>query len=157
MIRVCSRFVASRWLSRRSGARRRTCEVRRTCLVRKKRWRAPGASSPRPRSVALAKFYQAALGIALVQTRVTLPNVVSFAAGECRQWSSGKGSVPEFRHSQFLIPELARLELALLKACLHQSPSGIGRRRVADAGGKDEYNSFVRWSRRAGCLRSELL
>ena len=65
-------------------------------------------------TVALAKFYQAALGIALVQTRVTLPNVVSFAAGECRQWSSGKGSVPEFRHSQFLIPELARLELALL-------------------------------------------
>jgi len=49
----------------------------------------------------------------LVQTSVTLSKYVIFAAGEYWQWSSGKCSVPEFRHSQFPIPELARLELAL--------------------------------------------
>ena len=68
----------------------------------------------------------------LVQTRVTLPKYVSFAAGEYRQWPSGKCSVPEFRHSQFPIPELARLELALLNL-LRQLDSANGDRRVVES------------------------
>src|SRR5262245_20009303 len=50
-MRLRSRFAASRWRnSAISFEQRRSCEMRRTPSVRKRRWPARGVSSPKPRS-----------------------------------------------------------------------------------------------------------